>query len=84
VRPEGLGKFKISPHRVSKPRPSDLWSSASTTRLPRTPNLYIYIQEIGVRIGCYGLGRGTHYCPPVVIRVKSLVRRGGIILISKT
>jgi hypothetical protein len=23
-------------------------------------NLYIYIQEIGVRIRCYGLGRGTH------------------------
>jgi hypothetical protein len=21
--------------------------------------LYIYIQQIGVRIGCYGLGRGT-------------------------
>jgi hypothetical protein len=24
-------------------------------------NLYIYIQQIGVRIGCYGLGNGTHY-----------------------
>jgi hypothetical protein len=23
-------------------------------------NLYIYIQQIGVRIGCYGLGKGTH------------------------
>jgi hypothetical protein len=23
-------------------------------------NLYIYIQEIHVKIGCYGLGRGTH------------------------
>jgi hypothetical protein len=49
-------------------------------------NLYIYkyIQQIGVRIGCYGLGRGTHYCPSVVIRVMSLVGSGGIILISKT
>jgi hypothetical protein len=24
VRPEGLNKFKISPHRVSNPRPSGL------------------------------------------------------------
>jgi hypothetical protein len=24
-------------------------------------NMYIYIQQIGVRIGCYGLGRGTQY-----------------------
>jgi hypothetical protein len=23
-------------------------------------NLYIYIQQIAVRIWCYGLGRGTH------------------------
>jgi hypothetical protein len=23
-------------------------------------NLYIYIQQIGMRIGCYGLGKGTH------------------------
>jgi hypothetical protein len=23
-------------------------------------NLYIYIQQISVRIGCYGLRRGTH------------------------
>jgi hypothetical protein len=22
--------------------------------------IYIYIQQIGVRTGCYGLGRGTH------------------------
>jgi hypothetical protein len=22
-------------------------------------NRYIYIQQIGVRIGCYGLGKGT-------------------------
>jgi hypothetical protein len=29
VRPEGLGKIKISPHRVSNPRPS--------TRLPCAP-----------------------------------------------
>jgi hypothetical protein len=30
VRPEGLDKFKTSPHRVSNPRPTLL-----TTRLPR-------------------------------------------------
>jgi hypothetical protein len=23
-------------------------------------NLYVYIQQIGVRIGCYGLGKGSH------------------------
>jgi hypothetical protein len=39
-------------------------------------SIYIYIQQIGLRIG-------THYCPSVVIRVMSLVGRGGIILISK-
>jgi hypothetical protein len=22
--------------------------------------LYMYIQQIGVKIGCYGFGRGTH------------------------
>jgi hypothetical protein len=33
VRPEGLGKFKNSPHRVSNPHPSGLWHSALTTTL---------------------------------------------------
>jgi hypothetical protein len=37
-------------------------------------NLYKYIQQIGVRIGCYGLRRGTHECPYIVIRVMSLVK----------
>jgi hypothetical protein len=47
--------------------------------------LYIlYIQQIGVIIGCYGLGRATHYCPSIVIRGMTLLGRGGIILISKT
>jgi hypothetical protein len=32
VRPEGLGKFKKSPHRLSNPRPSGLWHSDLTTR----------------------------------------------------
>jgi hypothetical protein len=40
VRPEGLGKFKKSPHRVSKPRPSDLSHNALTTTLPRAPAQY--------------------------------------------
>jgi hypothetical protein len=31
VRPEGLGKFKNSPHRVSNSRPSGLYNSALTT-----------------------------------------------------
>jgi hypothetical protein len=35
------------------------------------------IQQIGVRIGCYGLRRGTHLCPSIVIRVMSLVGHGG-------
>jgi hypothetical protein len=34
VRPEGLGKLKKSPHRVSNPRPSGLQHSALTTILP--------------------------------------------------
>jgi hypothetical protein len=36
VRPEGLGKFKNSPHRESNPRPSGLQHSALTTTLSRT------------------------------------------------
>jgi hypothetical protein len=40
VRQEGLGKFKISPHRVSKPRPSGLQPSALTTKLPRAQIQY--------------------------------------------
>jgi hypothetical protein len=35
VRPEGLGKFKISPHRASNARPSGLQPSALSTTLPR-------------------------------------------------
>jgi hypothetical protein len=35
VRPEGLGKFKNLPHRVSIPH------SALTTRLPRAPEIMI-------------------------------------------
>jgi hypothetical protein len=35
VRPEGLGKFKNSPHRVSNSRPSGLYHRALTTTLPR-------------------------------------------------
>jgi hypothetical protein len=35
VRPEGLGKFKNSPHRESNPRPSGLWHSSLTTTLLR-------------------------------------------------
>jgi hypothetical protein len=46
-------------------------------------NLYMYIQQIGVRIGCYGFGRDTHYCPSVVIGVMSLVGHGRMIRISK-
>jgi hypothetical protein len=38
--------------------------------------IYIYIQKIGVGIGCYGLRTGT--------QGMTLVGRGGIILISKT
>jgi hypothetical protein len=41
VRPEGLGKFKNSPHRVSNPRPSGLLHSALTTTLPRVPELLV-------------------------------------------
>jgi hypothetical protein len=37
VRPEGLGKFKKSPHRESKPRPSGLYFCALTSTLPRSP-----------------------------------------------
>jgi hypothetical protein len=33
VRPEGVGKFKKLPHRVSNPRPSSLLRSALTTTL---------------------------------------------------
>jgi hypothetical protein len=40
VRPEELGKFKNSPHRVSNPRPSGLQHSALTTTLPRAPNIF--------------------------------------------
>jgi hypothetical protein len=36
VWPEGLGKFKNSPHQVSNPLPSGLYHSALTTTLPRT------------------------------------------------
>jgi hypothetical protein len=36
VRPEGLSKFKKSPHPVSNPRPSGLQHSDLTTMLPRT------------------------------------------------
>jgi hypothetical protein len=36
-RPEGLGKFKNSHHRVSNPRPSGLLHSILTTTLPRAP-----------------------------------------------
>jgi hypothetical protein len=39
VQPEGLGKFKKSPHRVSNPRPSGLQHSALTSTLPRAPNV---------------------------------------------
>jgi hypothetical protein len=39
VRPEGLGKFKNSPHRVSNPLPSGLQHSALTSSLPRA---YMY------------------------------------------
>jgi hypothetical protein len=41
VRPEGLGEFKNSPHRVSNPRPSGLQHSAVPTTLPRDPSLYV-------------------------------------------
>jgi hypothetical protein len=37
VRPGVLGKFGKLPHRASGPRPSGLWRSALTTRLPRGP-----------------------------------------------
>jgi hypothetical protein len=47
VRPEGLGKFKISPHRISEPGPSDLKPSALTTRLPRAP-IYIYTDDLNL------------------------------------
>jgi hypothetical protein len=40
-------------------------------------NLYIYVQQISVRIGCYALRRGTHWCPSIVITIMSLVGRGG-------
>jgi hypothetical protein len=46
--------------------------------------MYIYIQQIGVMIRRYGLGRGNLQCPSVVIRVMSLLGRGVTILISKT
>jgi hypothetical protein len=36
VRPEGLGKFKNSPDRVSNPRLSGLYSALTTT-LPLAP-----------------------------------------------
>jgi predicted Co/Zn/Cd cation transporter (cation efflux family) len=36
VRPEGLGNFKKSPHRVSNPRPSGLQHSALTTTLQQS------------------------------------------------
>jgi hypothetical protein len=37
VRPEGLHKFKKSPHQVSNPQPSGLQHSALTTTLPPAP-----------------------------------------------
>jgi hypothetical protein len=40
VRPEGLDKFKNSPHRASIPRPSGLYHIALTTTLPRIPRIY--------------------------------------------
>jgi hypothetical protein len=46
VQPDGLGKFKNSPHRESNPRPSGLWHSALTTTLPRTPPYDILEQKI--------------------------------------
>jgi hypothetical protein len=39
VSPEGLGKFKNSPHRVTNLRPSVLSHSALTTTLQRTPHI---------------------------------------------
>jgi hypothetical protein len=39
VRPEGLGKFKISPHRVSNPRPSGLQSSALVLHRPSSNSI---------------------------------------------
>jgi hypothetical protein len=41
VRPEGLGKFKITPYRVSNSRLSGLYSSALASKLPRAPILII-------------------------------------------
>jgi hypothetical protein len=50
VRPEGLGQFKNSPHRVLNPLPSGLQHSALTTTLPRAPNLYGgELNRLGVR-----------------------------------
>jgi hypothetical protein len=48
MEPEGLDKFKISPHWVSNPLPSGLWPSALTTWLPRAHDIltiYIYKNE---------------------------------------
>jgi hypothetical protein len=72
VQPEGLGKFKNSPHRVSNPRPSGLKHNALTTTLPRAPytwgftvqmsNIYSRVHTLYLR----PLSVGAHYsnlCP---------------------
>jgi hypothetical protein len=60
VRPEGLGKFKNSPHRVSNQRPSSLKHSALTTTLPRTPESVGKTDQLrkGLEVG----GSGLYQC----------------------
>jgi hypothetical protein len=47
VRPERLGKFKNSPHRVLNPRPSGLQHSVLTITLPRASKCRFQITSRG-------------------------------------
>jgi hypothetical protein len=65
VRPEGLGKFKKSPHRVSNPPPSGLQHSALITTLTRAPQLTEYCYEL------VSIKKSSKYLPSR-IRLESL------------
>jgi phenylalanine-4-hydroxylase len=54
------GERENSLYVVEQDAFEDVWGSISFLIEPHfICNLYIYIQRIGVRIGCYGLGRDT-------------------------
>jgi hypothetical protein len=56
--PQGCSPGNVGPPGTSARRVNILGTFFSKHHF--ICNLYIYIQQIGVRIGCYGLGKGSH------------------------